>query len=120
MSLLELAKKFVEQNPDYEATVEEEVPGLVTDTIIRAGKPKVTIYLRPRLGFVTTSPNKDRSFMNRVKGMAKEAASEGLELHVEPTEARLSVSKVKNFEEAVKGAEKILAFLKKHNLSWGS
>jgi hypothetical protein len=120
MSLLELAKKFVEQNPEYGATVEEEAPGLITDTIMKASKPKVTIYLRPRLGFVTTSPNKDKAFMSRLKNLVEEAAKEGLELHIEPTEARLAVSKVKDFEEALKGAEKILAFLKKHNIDWGS
>ncbi|RLI14754.1 MAG: hypothetical protein DRO43_03190 [Candidatus Hecatellales archaeon] len=120
MNLFDLAKKFAEKNPEYSITVEEEMPGVITDTIMKVEKPKITIYLRPRLGFVTTSPNKDKSFAKRVKGLVEEAAKDGIELHIEPTETRLVVSKVKNFEEAVNSAEKILSFLKKHNLEWGS
>lgn len=118
MSLLILARKLAEEHRECGVTVEEEMPGVITDTVMRVSKPKVEIYLRPRIGYVNTCPCRDRSFMNRVKLLSKSAAEEGIELRVEPDEARLTVSRVKTFEEAIKAAEKILTFLKKHNLDW--
>lgn len=118
MSLLELVKKFADENPEYGITAEEEWPGVTTDTIMKVSKPRIEIILRPRIGFITTCANKDKSFMKRIKGLMKDAAEEGIELHVEPTETRMSVSKMKTFDEAIKGAEKILKFLKKHDLDW--
>jgi len=118
MSLLILAKKFADEHPEYGVTVKEEMPGVITDIIVKASKPKVDIFLRPRIAYVNTCPNKDKSFITRLKGLSKSAAEEGVELYIEPDEARLAVSRVKTFEEAVKAAEKILKFLKKHNLNW--
>jgi len=120
MSLLILAKKFADEHPEYGVTVKEEMPGVITDIRMTTSKPKVDIFLRPRIAYVNTCPNKDKSFVTRIKGLSKSAAEEGVELYIEPEtpEARLAVSRVKTFEEAVKAAEKILRFLKKHNLDW--